>query len=210
MPAVSAPSRNSQNRTWKIPDTNAGSVADATKVCRPKARSPLASSFRRRFSSRPGWSSNGRPPRAPITNPMTEPTIQATPAVASTIQMLSLPSPASAPAAMSDASPGPGMPAPMIATSTNMIAYSDKSTADHLTMATGSRPRSAGRYRHRRSWRLDLGGARGRPPQEDLPDLRDDDDRQRHGQADEPLPDVEAGGLQERLQRPEHGGEQER
>src|SRR6516165_3198422 len=141
---------------------------------------------------------------------MTEPTIQATPAVASTIQMLSLPSPASAPAAMSDASPGPGMPAPMIATSTNMIAYSDKSTADHLTMATGTRPRSAGRYRHRRSWRLDLGGARGRPPQEDLPDLRDDDDRQRHGQADEPLPDVEAGGLQERLQRPEHGGEQER
>src|SRR6478735_8652937 len=49
MPAASAPSRNSQNRTWKIPDTKAGNVADATKVYRPKARSPLASSFRRPF-----------------------------------------------------------------------------------------------------------------------------------------------------------------
>src|SRR6516162_5501858 len=63
---------------------------------------------------------------------MTEPIIQATPAVASTIQMLSLPSPASAPAAISDASPGPGMPAPMIATSTNMTAYSDTLTAGPL------------------------------------------------------------------------------
>jgi hypothetical protein len=32
MPATSAPSRNSQNRTRKIPDTKAGNVADATKV----------------------------------------------------------------------------------------------------------------------------------------------------------------------------------
>src|SRR5690349_6040169 len=132
MPAVSAPSRNSQNRTWKIPDTKAGSVADATKVYRPKARSPLASSFRRLFSRRPGWSSSGRPPRSPITNPMTEPSIQAAVAVASTIQMLSLPSPASAPVAMSDASPGPGMPAPMIVTSTNMTAYSATFMAVHL------------------------------------------------------------------------------
>jgi hypothetical protein len=32
MPATSAPSMKSQNRTRKIPDTNAGSVTDATKV----------------------------------------------------------------------------------------------------------------------------------------------------------------------------------
>jgi hypothetical protein len=63
---------------------------------------------------------------------MTEPSIQATPAVASTIQILSLPSPASAPATISAASPGPGIPAPMIATSTNMTAYSDTLTAGHL------------------------------------------------------------------------------
>src|ERR1700761_3325469 len=102
------------------------------KVYRPKARSPLASNFRRLPSRRPGWSRSGRPPRAPIANPMTEPSIQATPAVASTIHILSLPSPASAPAAMSDASPGPGIPAPMIATSTNMMAYSDRLMASHL------------------------------------------------------------------------------
>src|SRR5215472_15004240 len=136
---------NSQNRTWKIPDTKAGNVADATKVYRPKARSPLASSFRRLFSSRPGWSSNGRPPRAPITNPMTEPSIHATPAVASTIHILSLPSPASAPAAISDASPGPGIPAPMITTSTNMTAYSDRLMARHLlTEAVSSHHLQAG------------------------------------------------------------------
>jgi hypothetical protein len=65
-------------------------------------------------------------------NPMTEPSIQATPAVTSTSHILSLPSPASAPAAISDASPGPGIPAPMIATSTNMTAYSDMLMAGHL------------------------------------------------------------------------------
>ena len=61
-PAAIAPSTNSQNRTLKIPDTKAGSVTDAMKVRRPKARSPLASRFRRRLSSHPGLSSSGRPP----------------------------------------------------------------------------------------------------------------------------------------------------
>ena len=65
-------------------------------------------------------------------NPMTEPSSQATPAVTSTTQILSLPSPASAPAAMSDASPGPGIPAPMIATSTNMMPYSARLMAGYL------------------------------------------------------------------------------
>ena len=43
---------------------------------------------------------------------------------ASTIHRLSLPSPASVPAAMSDASPRAGRPNPMVVTHTNMMMYS--------------------------------------------------------------------------------------
>jgi hypothetical protein len=50
-------------------------------------------------------------------------------AAASTTPMLSLPSPASVPAAISDASPRAGTPAPMVMTSTNKTMYSNRLTA---------------------------------------------------------------------------------
>ena len=38
-----------------------------------------------------------------------------------------------------------------------------------------------------------------------FPDLGDHDDRRRDTRADEPLPDAEPGGLEDRLERPEDG-----
>ena len=55
--------------------------------------------------------------------PATEPSIQATIDVTSTTPTLAA-SPASVPAAISEASPGPGSPAPVVTTSTNRMAYS--------------------------------------------------------------------------------------
>lgn len=60
------------------------------------------------------------------------------------------------------------------------------------------------------SWHFDLGNALSRTPEEHLPDLRDDDDRQRDSQAYQPLLDVEAGGVEEFLERPEDCGQDDR
>src|SRR5271166_2807572 len=50
----------------------------------------------------------------------------------------------------------------------------------------------------------------GGPPPHCFADLRDHDDRQRHARAYEPLLDVETAGLEEGLQRPEDGSQEER
>jgi hypothetical protein len=54
IPATAAPSMKIGKRTRKIPETKAGIVTDARKFQRPNARSPLARSLPRDFSSRPG------------------------------------------------------------------------------------------------------------------------------------------------------------